>query len=607
MLFLGNESSAVLHWALMLLATQLWRKVTSGQRREYLVDNRFLKAKTTGLSYFFSRRFDDVDPGKTAVWGQVVVGRKRGNWVKVGHCCYLPTELDGIQVLRDDFGPEDIAQTPLSPRALGRPADIPSYAPGYALEHRSEERRSPEDLEGSPTLTVDLAKDLKKALQKSVEQRQQLDDAIERYEQDLAEKRQIMKGAIEDTQLELAAAQERATLEAGLLSSSTAILTDRTAPQELASTTAARDAARHRAKWLKDELQTVQAQSRRPQPVEHGPLQTLQREVQRLRKELDTLESQEDRARHLDPRHHEEMDEARKDIAESAAEMASRSERLKRSEAALEKRRVEVRVAAEEASLQKLEANSQKAECERISNEIVDLQGEQQTASARSQQLEREAKSLALAYDRCKEMCFVYGAAILRNAASAQLGKERKASSRRGVEALIEALALRFGWPEVAFLRLDRRGSGRLGAQELRMGLLLGAGLDFPAVTGLTAEALLAAIDRRCAGFITAADLAACRPDIWKDSGAAAVTVHEKIRALPWLAFGGPAKAFQDTGTRSLKWTDFEALVCHRLRGLSKKEAQVLFAEIGEKDLSDSLVVSPTAWAMLTKEPTFDG
>eukprot|EP00913_Durusdinium_trenchii_P001040 g956.t1 len=57
------------------------------------------------------------------------------------------------------------------------------------------------------------------------------------------------------------------------------------------------------------------------------------------------------------------MDEARKDIAESAAEMASRSERLKRSEAALEKRRVEVRVAAEEASLQKLEANSQKAEC----------------------------------------------------------------------------------------------------------------------------------------------------------------------------------------------------------------------------------------------------
>ena len=28
---------------------------------------------------------------------------------------------------------------------------------------------------------------------------------------------------------------------------------------------------------------------------------------------------------------------------------------------------------------------------------------------------------------------------------------------------------------QVAFLRLDRRGSGRLGAQELRMGLLIGA------------------------------------------------------------------------------------------------------------------------------------
>ena len=59
---------------------------------------------------------------------------------------------------------------------------------------------------------------------------------------------------------------------------------------------------------------------------------------------------------------------------------------------------------------------------------------------------------------------------------------------------------------------MDRRGSGRLGAQELRLGLLLGVGLDFPAVTGLSAEGILSAIDRRGAGFITAADLAACRP-----------------------------------------------------------------------------------------------
>ncbi|CAL1144324.1 unnamed protein product, partial [Cladocopium goreaui] len=96
---------------------------------------------------------------------------------------------------------------------------------------------------------------------------------------------------------------------------------------------------------------------------------------------------------------------------------------------------------------------------------------------------------------------------------------------------------------EVAFLRLDRRGSGRLGAQELRMGLLIGAAVDFPAITGLTAEALFSAIDWRSAGFITAADLAACRPDIWREFGAAALEVDEKVRALPWLALGGPRKA----------------------------------------------------------------
>ncbi|CAJ1348146.1 unnamed protein product [Effrenium voratum] len=57
MLFLGNEDSAVLHWVLMLLATQLWRKATFAEPREFLVDNGRLKAP--GLSYFFSRRYDD--------------------------------------------------------------------------------------------------------------------------------------------------------------------------------------------------------------------------------------------------------------------------------------------------------------------------------------------------------------------------------------------------------------------------------------------------------------------------------------------------------------------------------------------------------------------
>ena len=36
---------------------------------------------------------------------------------------------------------------------------------------------------------------------------------------------------------------------------------------------------------------------------------------------------------------------------------------------------------------------------------------------------------------------------------------------------------------QVAFLRIDRRGAGRLGATELRMGLLLGLGLGYSMIS----------------------------------------------------------------------------------------------------------------------------
>eukprot|EP00434_Breviolum_minutum_P008768 symbB.v1.2.007729.t1/scaffold423.1/size207292/8 len=220
------------------------------------------------------------------------------------------------------------------------------------------------------------------ALKKSVEQRQELDDAIDQCEQALAEKRHLMNIALEDTQLEFAAAQERANLEAlspgipwgngyplevltaGLLTSSASFLGDRNASQDYAKTSAARDAARHRARWLKEELQSVEAQSRSAGTprADHGPLRALQREVQRFRKELDRLESKE-HMRRLDPKHQSEIEEARRDVQETAEDLSKRSLRLKDSEAVLERRRAEVRASAEEASLQKLEASSQKAEC----------------------------------------------------------------------------------------------------------------------------------------------------------------------------------------------------------------------------------------------------
>ncbi|CAE7217506.1 unnamed protein product [Symbiodinium natans] len=175
---------------------------------------------------------------------------------------------------------------------------------------------------------------------------------------------------------------------------------------------------------------------------------------------------------------------------------------------------------------------------DQLSKQIQDLKAEERTAAARSRELDREVHGLASGYERYKRLCFVYTAALLRAPKlSQQLQEDTK--PKRGLDALIQALASRYGWPEVAFLHIDRRGAGRLGATELRMGLLLGARIDFPAVTGLTAEALLSAMDSRGAGFVTAQDLAACRPGIWQEFGATAILAMEKLRALPWEAAGG--------------------------------------------------------------------
>ncbi|OLP86161.1 hypothetical protein AK812_SmicGene32767 [Symbiodinium microadriaticum] len=83
MLLLGNQGKVELDWALMLLALHMWRRASStADRKEFLVDNELLQ----------------VDAGKTAMWGQVVVGKRHGEWVKVGQ-----------PVLREDFDPSEVA------------------------------------------------------------------------------------------------------------------------------------------------------------------------------------------------------------------------------------------------------------------------------------------------------------------------------------------------------------------------------------------------------------------------------------------------------------------------------------------------------------------
>ncbi|OLP86159.1 hypothetical protein AK812_SmicGene32765 [Symbiodinium microadriaticum] len=147
-------------------------------------------------------------------------------------------------------------------------------------------------------------------------------------------------------------------------------------------------------------------------------------------------------------------------------------------------------------------------------------------------QLSQQIQDLkASSYDRYKHLCYVYGLLLYLYLLAATLMISITITC---LDALIQVLASRYGWPEVrfqveanalresvAFLRIDRRGAGRLGATELRMGLLLGARIDFPAVTGLTAEALLSAMDSRGAG-----------PGIWKEFGATEVLAVEKLRVF---------------------------------------------------------------------------
>eukprot|EP00931_Biecheleriopsis_adriatica_P101679 TRINITY_DN7676_c0_g1_i12.p1 TRINITY_DN7676_c0_g1~~TRINITY_DN7676_c0_g1_i12.p1 ORF type:complete len:1419 (+),score=370.51 TRINITY_DN7676_c0_g1_i12:1474-5730(+) len=638
----SNDDDLPVQWALLLLATHLWRRATLSEPRQFLVDNSLLKAPTTGLSYCFSRSLDDVDHGKAAPWGQVVLGKKRGKWVKVAHCCYLPVVLDGVQVLRDDFSQLEVLDQPqLSPRQ----AKLKDRAPGQLPAPREKADRRLSDASLLSELSAlgehqvedisELAKDLKKALGRAVEQRRQLDEAVAGHEEAMLSRRQSRVGELQGVQLELEAANERRALEAGIMAGSAASAAAAAAAAaragnpvpELSSAKAARDAARHRARWLEEELKAAKAPGGAIPAVATGPLRALQREVAELRSELHTFESEELEGvgggqsgssrlqARTDPAEFDspELETARQELAQSAAELAARSAALKRGEAALAQKRVKVRIEAEEASLNELESSARKAECASLLDQQQELQGDERAASARARQLEREARDLAQAYERSKQLCFTYGAAILRTPGSRGIlgqrpGATSKASKTRGLDALIEVLAQRYGWAEVAFLRLDRRGAGRLGPVELRMGLLLGARIDFPAVTGLTAEALLAAMDRRGVGFITASDLAACRPDLWHQLGAEPPRVGEKFRALPWSAVGGASEAFKQatqssSGAPVLDWPRFEGIVCKDLRALPKAEAQEIFAASGEKDFRfDNLVVTKRGWEAATQE-----
>lgn len=118
---------------------------------------------------------------------------------------------------------------------------------------------------------------------------------------------------------------------------------------------------------------------------------------------------------------------------------------------------------------------------------------------------------------------------------------------RKGVGALIHWLAHMFGWPQVAFLHLDIHKAGRLTSEGFGIGLLLGAGIDYAKLTGLKLQAIFTAIDRCSLGAVSAADLAACHPELWRRCGQSPpLAARQKLRALPWAELGGANKNFED-------------------------------------------------------------
>lgn len=171
----------------------------------------------------------------------------------------------------------------------------------------------------------------------------------------------------------------------------------------------------------------------------------------------------------------------------------------------------------------------------------------------RSEVLEAERRALAEARRRLASQLQSLEAnfAQLRQRLFAYAAPEGEAERPRcgGLEALVRLLAAHYGSPESAFLRIDLHRAGRLGPEDLGTGLLLGAGVEYQALTGLSVSAIFRCLDRG-SGAVAASDLAACLPDIWREHGRAPSS-EGKLRALPWAALGGPERAFEGAAERA--------------------------------------------------------
>jgi len=284
-------------------------------------------------------------------------------------------------------------------------------------------------------------------------------------------------------------------------------------------------------------------------------------------------------------------------------ELANRTRRLREDELALESERSKLRELASQEANHLLLAHRGGELAARLS----DFGNTERELAARLAYKREECIAFKNKYSTLKQRLFVYAAALLRRVPRHAARHEAplpqdSISAPQGIEALIHALAQRCGWPEVAFLHLDIRRRGRLNMEDFHLGLLLGLGMDYPRITGLSVNSLFSAIDRHNCGHVSDSDFGACCPGIWKLLGEKPVTPMEKLRALPYNAVGGAMASFADAAMASgLPWEPFHELVCHRLRGTSLEEARALFAALSIFGGSSAAIAAET-WESATAD-----
>lgn len=515
-------------------------------------------------------------------------------------------------------------------------------------------------VEGDNSVTYDsglaeLSRDLRSAVQRTVERRKLAEESHLEAEAAFAQERELLQQEICTMQLEAAAIDQRVALEADLLGhgglapgqlspNGTAITPESAAlAEDLRVARVACDFARNRRFDLSDEFRAfketeeqdvLRIQEERELRLQRAamlaPVRDLQDEVRTLREELKGCELSEDA---VDKEMREEvrwlasaapeveaqarergggdyarlaectLDQWQAQLSESTTQLVEGQARVRLGEVELAEDRARAQQLGDATAAEAKVAAWRHAECRQLRGHREEYRDEELVLRASLAQLHKEIGSLSQHYEQQKRLLGTYTAALARpppcvrkQGMPPQPPRPSGQQGSRGVVALIRMLAQMCGSPEVAFLAMDVRKSGRLSPSGLNLGLLLGLGLDYVATTGLKLRTLFAALDQRGGGFITSGDLAACHPEEWRTHGGVVPTALEKVASLPWVALGGIREACDQAmsdpdgaGRRSagskapegsISWPGFEELVCQRLLGFDVAEAGDIFGQL---------------------------